>query len=183
MDPLTEALLNVHHSLDEHQVKHALCGGVAANLYRAEPRATNDVDWYIVVSPTQLLSLSRAFEAGGWEAHPYWRQGELLRLDHPDLVRVDCLIAGTDIETAAVEDAVTATIEGVPVPVLRPESLIVFKLVAGRFRDFEAVAAIINTHRDALDEEYILETLEHCGVAARWQQALDGAKLEAQDRG
>lgn len=173
----------MHRVLDEYNVRHALCGGLAANLYREQPRATDDVDFYVIVAPTQLVDVTRAFEANGWAAHPYWRQGQLLRLDHPNFVRTDCLIAATELERSAIDDAVGADVQGTEVPVLRPESLIVFKLVAGRFQDYDAAAAIYNAYGDRLDESYIEDALETIDMSDRWERAKEGAVRQAEDRG
>jgi hypothetical protein len=182
VESLTDTLLSVHDTLGALGVKHALCGGLAANLYRKEMRATTDVDFYVVIVPTELVAVSQAFEREGWTAHPYWRQGQLLRLDREGFPRVDCLIAATDYEKSTVENAVEHEIAGRSVPVVTPEDLAVYKLAAGRLRDWETVAAMINSVDD-LDEQYIVEMLDEIGMADRWDRAKAEAVLEAQDRG
>lgn len=176
-------MLAVHPLLETRGIGHALCGGIAANLYRAELRATVDVDFYIVCAATELVALTRLFEQEGWRVHPAWEQAELLRLEREDLPRVDLLIASTDYEKQAVGRATVVTIDDEEVGVLRPEDLIVFKLVAGRARDFEAVAAIINTLGDNLERDFIAKTLTGLGMEERWTRALAEAELEAQGRG
>jgi hypothetical protein len=64
------------------------------------------------------------------------------------------------------------------VHVVSPEDLIVMKLLAGRARDYEAVAAIINTRGDDLDREYITGWLFQFGQADAWDRALDEARRE-----
>jgi len=180
MSSLIDALLAIHDVLEANEIGHALCGGIAANLYRKEVRATVDVDICIAVSAAHLIELTHCFEAEGWQAHPYWREWDLVRLDKANLPRVDCLIASTLYEKEAVARAAPASIEGRKVPVLRAEDLIVFKLVAGRARDYEAVAAIINTQGDKLDESFIVETLTELGFEDRWRRAKDEAAREAE---
>lgn len=180
---LTDALVAVHDVLADASVDHALCGGLAANLYRDEVRATTDVDLYLDVSAPKLVELTRRFEAAGWEAHPAWRRAELLRLERDDLPRVDCLIASTDYERDAVRHAAHMTIAGREVKVLVPEDLVVFKLVAGRARDYEAVAAVMNASETDLDVAYIRRWLDSFGMGDRWGRALEEAEREAQDLG
>lgn len=175
---LTDALLAAHSVLEAHIVPHALCGGLAANLYREEVRATSDVDVMVTLGPAELVDIVRVFEAAGWRAEPYWRQSQQIRLSRPDLPRVDCLIATTDYERAAIEHAVPIEIEGQPLRVLTAEDLIVFKLVAGRARDYEAVAAIINAHRGSLDIGYITGWLGQFGAENAWARALEDAARE-----
>lgn len=181
MSSLLEALFAVHELLDAHGVPHALCGGLAANLYRAEPRATTDVDLSIVVRPAKLAALVDACRAAGWTAEPYWRRAELLRLSHADRPRVDCLLATTDYEESAVRRAATVTVDGRALRVLTREDLIVFKLIAGRARDYEAVAAILNTDSSGLDVSYITGWLEQFEMSERWGRALEEALREAEE--
>jgi len=159
-------------------VVHALCGGIAANLYREEIRATTDVDFYILVAATQLVALAREFEQHGWKAQPFWRANEQLRLEKTDTPHVDCLIALTDFERAALQRTLNAPIEERSIPVLSPEDLIVFKLVAGRARDYEAVVAIINTARRKLNLRYIEGAVHDLGMLDRWDRARDDAARE-----
>lgn len=175
---LLNALFAVHAVLDDEGIEHALCGGIAANLYREEVRATTDVDLYVACAAPQLVTLARRFESEGWRAHPVWRQAELVRLDHDALPRVDLLVASTSFERAAVGRAIEARVDDEVIPVLRAEDLIVFKLVAGRARDYEAVAAIINAHLDELDTDFVERSLADLGVEDRWARALDEAKRE-----
>jgi hypothetical protein len=177
---LTDALLAVHEILEAAGVPHALSGGIAANLYRAEVRATSDVDIAIVVGPARLVALVGTFARAEWKAEPYWRKGEQVRLTHDELPRVDCLVATTDYERAAIDHAVTAQIEGRGIRVLTAEDLIVFKLIAGRARDYEAVAAIINERGKQLDGAYIKAWLDQFGKADAWNRAIDEARREVE---
>jgi predicted nucleotidyltransferase len=180
---LLDALLAVHDVLEAEDVEHALCGGLAANLYRDELRATVDLDIYLVSSPAQLVSTTRAFEEHGWTAHPAWRQAELLRLERADLPRVDLLIASTDFERIAVRRASEALIAGRNIRVLTPEDLIIFKLAAGRLRDYEDVVAMLNARTGRIDAGYVRRWLDEFGMTERWTRALEEAKREAEDLG
>lgn len=180
---LGQALFAVQAVLEEEDVEHALCGGIAANLYRDELRTTTDVDIYIICAAPKLVSLARAFEQRGWRAHPAWRKAELLRLERDDLPRVDLLVASTDFERQAVERAVVARIEGHPIRVLLAEDLIVFKLVAGRLRDYEAVAAILNSRGRELDTTFVERTLAEFGMEDRWERVIEEAVRESEDLG
>lgn len=176
---LTDALLAVHDVLDAARVPHALCGGLAANLYREDVRATSDVDLAVAVGPAHLVNLVRAFTEGGWQAESHWRQSEQLRLTRRGFPRVDCLVATTDYERAAIERSVPVEIEGRDLRVLTAEDLIVFKLIAGRARDYEAVAAIINARGGGLDADYITGWLDQFGAHEAWERAIEEARREA----
>jgi predicted nucleotidyltransferase len=176
---LIDSLVSVHVTLEEAGIAHALCGGLAANLYRDEVRATSDVDIAIAIGPVRLVDLVGVFHEEGWSAESYWRRGEQLRLSRAGYPRVDCIVATTDYERAAIDRSLPVEIEGRRLRVLTPEDLIVFKLIAGRARDYEAVAAIINNRRDALDTDYITGWLEQFGVREAWDRAVDEAGREA----
>jgi predicted nucleotidyltransferase len=178
---LIDALVAVHEILEGAGIPHALCGGLAANLYREEVRATSDVDLAIAVGPARITQLVDTLAGAGWRAESYWRTVEQLRLTHDDLPRVDLLIATTDFERAAIDRATPAQIEGRSIHVLTAEDLIVFKLVAGRARDHEAVAAILNARGDRLDVDYIRGWLEQFRAGGAWERALEEARREAGD--
>jgi predicted nucleotidyltransferase len=181
MRTLTDALLAVDEILLAAGVPHALCGGIAANLYRDEVRATSDVDLAIAIGAAHLVDLVRTFADNGWDAEPYWRRGEQLRLAHQDLPRVDLIVATTDFERAAIDRSAAIEIDGRSLQVLTAEDLIVFKLIAGRARDYEAVAAIINTSAGGLDVGYITGWLEQFAVRDRWERAIEEAGREAEN--
>lgn len=177
---LTDALRAVHEVLVSSQIPHALCGGLAANLFREEVRATSDVDVAIAVTSARTIALVKVLEKKGWKVEPYWRKGEQLRLTRDDLPRVDCVIATTDYEESAIARAVTATIGDDAIPVLTAEDLIVFKLMAGRARDYEAVAAIINTMGKRLDIDFVKGWLDQFEISATWDRAVLEAQRESE---
>ncbi|MEX2458534.1 MAG: DUF6036 family nucleotidyltransferase [Actinomycetota bacterium] len=177
---LTDALLAVHAILEDANVPHALCGGLAANLYRDEVRATSDVDLAVAVGPARLVALVETFDAAGWRAEAYWKRGDQLRLSRQDLPRVDCIVATTEYERSAIDRAVPFKLEGADLRVLTAEDLVVFKLAAGRARDYEAVAAVINAMGRRLDVEYVRGWLDQLGVPDTWDRAMAEARHEAE---
>lgn len=175
---LIASLLAIHALFEVEQVPHALCGGLAANLYRDEVRATSDVDFAIILEPVRLAAVVGALEQAGWRAEAYWKHGNQLRLSRDGFARVDCIIAGTDLERSAITRAVIADIEAAAVPVLTPEDLVTLKLIAGRARDIEAVAAIIVARGEELDTDYIRGWLDQFDAAAAWDRAVEAADRE-----
>lgn len=180
---LLDALIEVHEVLDEAAIDHALCGGLAGNLYRTVFRTTDDVDLYITCAAPKILDLARRFEGHGWTVHPAWRKAQLVRLERRDRPRIDLLVAATSYERQAIERAVLKSFDEIEMRVLTPEDLIVFKLVAGRFHDYETVAAIINTQGSKLDASFIQRKLAQFGMSDRWDMAVEGAEREGQDLG
>lgn len=175
---LTDALLAVHAILESHEISHALCGGLAANLYRDEVRATTDVDLVITVAATAVPTLVAAFEVERFTVEAYWTRGEQLRLSHPGLPRVDCIVATTDFERSAIERAPSADIAGRAIRVLTAEDLIVMKVLAGRARDREAVVAILIARGVDLDVEYIRGWLDQFDALDAWDDVVTLANHE-----
>ncbi|MFQ5477600.1 MAG: nucleotidyltransferase [Candidatus Binatia bacterium] len=177
---LIDALKAGSEILEEQGVEHALLGGLAANLYRKEVRATQDVDFGIRASPIETIAVVDAFSRGGWAPELRADKAEALRLTHDALPRIDLLIAGTPFEKNAIARAVPLTIDGHQLTIVTPEDLIVYKLVAGRARDYDAVGAILNAAAE-IDSSYVAGWLEQFGVSDRWQQALEEARKLAED--
>ncbi|HZP41966.1 MAG TPA: hypothetical protein VFD84_10720 [Candidatus Binatia bacterium] len=158
----------------EAGVAYAVIGAVARNAW-ASPRATADVDLAAVI-PSRVVcdrlvaALSaRGFVAvqvaGGEDDEP----PDLLRLERPTGVvrRLDVLVAKTAFEREAVSSAVPFDLGGMH-PVVGPEHLVVYKLIAGRPQDLEDAAEVVRTR--ALDGRPIAED-----VVRRWAAAWDVA--------
>lgn len=72
---------------------------------------------------------------------------------------LDIVLAGPGLEELFLERAVEVTVEGVTVPVISPEDLIVAKILAGRPKDLEDVRGILRERLSSLDIELIRSTL------------------------
>ena len=171
---LVDALLAAHEILAAANIRHALLGGIAANFYRREPRATRDVDFGVLATPADVVTIVEAFRRKGWSPEVRTNKTEVLRLARKDYPRVDILVAGTSFEESALGRAAKIVVEGAEILVVTPEDLVVYKLIAGRAQDYEAVAAIINTMGE-LDAAYIEGWLEQFGMSDRWARAKEEA--------
>lgn len=134
----------------EAGVRFAVIGGCARNAY-AEPRATKDVDLVAEVDPSGHERLGRALAARGFRRASAVAHGPG---PVPDAIfyrddagrRIDVLFAHTEFEREALDGAGEASpYDGVSVPVVSPEALIVYKLVAGRTQDIADVEAVART--------------------------------------
>jgi len=141
IDVATDALQVTISACEAANATYAVIGGVARNAW-APPRATADLDLAVSVSPEVYESLLRELAACGFQK----QQAVAAAVDDalPDVVllrrptgtvrRLDLLIAKSPFEREAIERAVVVDI-GLPCRVVRPEHLIVYKLIAGRPRD------------------------------------------------
>ncbi len=176
---LTTGLKRAHQVLSKAGLAHALIGGMAANLYRREARATQDIDFAVRASAAEILALIDAFRSAGWTPVVRTPKTETLRLAHDDLPPIDILIAGTPFEQSAIERAKTLDVDDREMLIVTPEDLIVYKLIAGRGHDYEAVGAILNT-MPRLDTAYVQGWLEQFDMADRWPRAVAEARMLAE---
>ncbi len=65
--------------LKEHKILFALSGGIAADIYRNEPRATDDVDFVVAIDETDIEKGSKIISALGYT--PSITTEEMLRGD------------------------------------------------------------------------------------------------------
>lgn len=180
-DPL-DLLRRVVESCAAVGVRYAVIGAVARNAW-APPRATTDIDLAVVlVADTYKLllaelarrdvSLQRTVTSDAAAVVP-----DIALLEGPPglVRRADLLIAKTDFEREAVERAVMQDI-GVFCRVVRPEHLIVYKLIAGRPRDFSDAGEVMRTRAlagDPVDIDVVRRWAIEWGVTDRLQQLLD----------
>lgn len=179
-DPL-DLLRRVVRACEEASVQYAIIGAVARNAW-APPRATTDIDLAVAVDPTSYAALTAALAACDitirrtLSSEPTADVPDLVLLEGPPglLRRLDFLIARTAFERDAIAQSVEVDL-GVRCRVVRPEHLIVYKLIAGRPRDFDDAAEVMRTRALAgapVDEEIIRRWSEEWGIADRVDQLL-----------
>lgn len=142
-------------------------GAQAAILYGAV-RFTEDIDVTVELktAPTQALvdALRREEFVLRVAGASFVEQTRVLPLMHsPSGIPVDLVLAGPGIEELFFEGALTVDIEGVQVPVARPEDVVVMKILAGRAKDLEDVVAILRARAESFDiarTRGLLEMLE-----------------------
>lgn len=145
---------------EELGIEAKLIGALAALQYRAQPRATVDVDFLA----RTLDGLAEAMEADGYECKTIAEPG-----GPPFVVfirgkghRVDVLLAETEYQRTALDRATG--------PAITAEDVIVHKLIAWRPRDQDDIAQIFAAGVE-LDERYIEGWARAWDVADRWDLA------------
>ncbi len=151
----------IFEQLNESGIPYAIIGGLAAAQY-ALPRMTKDLD--ILVLDEDRPRLHRLFA----------KYFVLKIADFSSFlfsgVKMDAFAARLPYERQALQNAVDATYEGVPVKVIHPRDLILFKLHAAwerkneqkRYLDLGDITGVLQTLRDQFTPEdirYIAEQL------------------------
>ncbi len=121
------------------------------------PRLSADVDVTIRMRTQDLGAFLAAMNGAGFtsrvpEPEAFARETRVLPLVHQaSRIPLDAVLAGPGPEEEFLARARTVVIEGVRVPVISPEDLVVTKILAGRPRDLEDVLGILRQGRTPFD--------------------------------
>lgn len=138
---------------------------VGATFY-LEPAATLDIDVFVMlpkVEGSSLLSLSQIYhylqERGGKVQHEHIVIGGW---------PVRFLPPGNELETQAVEEAIPATVQGVPTWVMKAEHLVAIALRTGRSKDHIRILQFIE--QNAVDTDKLIGLLHRHGLNTKWRE-------------
>jgi hypothetical protein len=135
--------------LDAAQVEGVVIGGLAASIL-GRPRATRDVDLLVWLEPerwNEFLSLSSRFGFRPRISDPldFAELSRVLLLRHePSSIDLDISLGGLPFEEEAVARGARVDIEGVQVPLVSAQDLLVMKAVAHRPRDLADIEAVLD---------------------------------------
>ena len=133
-----------------------LFGAQAVGVW-GTPRLSADVDITIRLRVPDTLAFVNGMREAGFDlrvadAEDFARRTRVLPFVHRESrIPVDAVLAGPGPEEEFLSRARTVAIEGVPVPVISPEDLIVTKVLAGRPKDVEDVRGILGQRGADLD--------------------------------
>jgi len=157
---LPRLLAALTRALRDADLPFMLIGGQAVLLH-GRPRLTEDIDLTLGVGPEHLPALLRACGAAGLTPLPadpaaFVADTFVLPARHAQSgLRVDCIFSTTRYERDAIARAQPVEIAGVQVPVASAEDLVLHKLFAGRPRDLEDAAGVVQRKGDTMDWEYL----------------------------
>ncbi|HRH46110.1 MAG TPA: hypothetical protein PKY82_30985 [Pyrinomonadaceae bacterium] len=172
-DSALQAIEKVGEIADSHQIKWALCGGIAMVIY-GSPRLTKDVD--IIASSQLPLAQS--------EIIGHLKQGG----DHfkvetsKQAVSIDWILRNDEAKKfyqEALKDSVILK----SIPILTPEWLVILKYIAGRFKDQEDAVFLLSqkelVNRQKIKELFIRVAGQDAWGAVkfglqRWYDLADG---------
>ncbi len=139
--------------------------GAQAVVVWGRPRLTADVDITVRLNPEDTLGFCAAMEAAGFrlrvsDPRTFLARTSVLPFVHEATrLPLDVVLAGPGLEEHFLERAVLVEIEGLQIPVISPEDLIVSKILAGRPKDIEDVRSVMAERCDSLDSGQIRSTL------------------------
>ncbi len=144
MSELAEKLFTIHDSLTEAGLAHAFGGAIALAYCVEEPRGTRDLDVNIFVDASQaesvLASLPREVRVRKKDVAKVKRDGQA-RLDW-DGTPIDVFLNSIPLHDAVATAVVWVQLEGREIPVLDCASLVIFKALFDRTRDWADIEAI-----------------------------------------
>jgi predicted nucleotidyltransferase len=134
--------LQLFKCLNDHKVEYLLIGGTAAIAYGI-PRTTKDIDLFVAKDEANAQRCLNALKALGFGTTELTTAKKLVATEvtiFKDLLRVDVLtqVKGMTFEEAS-QNRVFFDVDGILIPVLRLEDLIITKKAAGRPGDLEDV--------------------------------------------
>jgi hypothetical protein len=162
--PFVAVLADLRDALAELGVDWYVFGAQAALIYGAA-RVTADVDVTVRLGTVTSARLVTALKRHGFKP----------RVDDPSFVRTtrvlpvlhvrtsvpaDLVLAGPGLEDAFLERAVLHDLGDVRVPFARVEDLVVMKILAGRDKDLDDVAAILAARSARLNANEVVGMLK-----------------------
>ncbi|MCC6766544.1 MAG: nucleotidyltransferase [Deltaproteobacteria bacterium] len=169
-----DQLRTISRALSALGADYMLIGGLAVGVW-GEPRATKDADFcvHVMASADDLRAglATAGLEVARGDLDRALAQGESVRLRRIDArdepVAVDLLLAVTPFEIEALGRRRPLSVLGVELPVVAPEDLFVFKLIAGRPQDLADAALLHDLHGETFDRARVRRWCREFGVEER----------------
>ncbi len=127
--------------LNKYRVEYLLIGGYAV-FYHGYPRATEDIDFWVAISPDnaqKLVQVMRDFGLSDATPELFLKEHQLTRIGFkPYRVEVLTTLSGVQFETCYARRVVD-TIDGIEVNIISLEDLKQNKKASGRLKDQDDV--------------------------------------------
>jgi hypothetical protein len=186
--PFADLLASLQGVLDAAGVRWYLFGAQAAILHGVS-RLTADVDVTVDLGTRSFRILLGDLERAGFalrvpDSERFVERTRVLPLVHTaSRMPLDLVLAGPGIEERFFERVVEHAIEGIRVPVAAVEDLIAMKVLAGRPKDLDDVAAILAAKGESIDLAGVRGTLrllegalDYSDLLPRFEQLVRGRR-------
>jgi len=161
---------------------YVVMGGLAVRIH-ALPRPTYDVDFTLSIPRSDLYKLFDAVQDMGLTVPSQYLSGWVDEVADMPLVKfrtfladgkgidVDVFLAETDFQTNVMNNRLSVDLDGKPIWVVKPEDLLLLKLLASRPRDLIDVADLIFI-QGQLNEPYLHDWANKLNINDRLEKAL-----------
>jgi hypothetical protein len=181
MKNVTESLHTLVELLDQLSIEYAVMGGFAVRAHGV-PRPTYDIDLTIVVDRARFPELFDRLRDYDFAVPEVYETGWVDRVRELPLLKLRRFIRdeSLDVDVFLVESNFLAEVmqrrsrldaEGQMLWVVSPEDLVLFKLLAGRPRDWGDVADVLFI-QGSLDELYMRRWARELGISEQLEKAL-----------
>ena len=145
-------------ALDANQVDFAVCGGMAYSIL-VSPRATIDFDCLIMAYPNTLMEINRILEPlfdkiVSQDEPMQFKKARVFRtlgIDGENEYIMDFILGETRFHQEALSRKKTIDLEGISLPILTPEDLLLLKALANRPQDRVDISNIVEFFGEKLD--------------------------------
>lgn len=167
---LRRALRRSVECFRKNRIPYALIGAWALAVW-GRPRATQDVDFLVLVDEAKLERIANRMVKAGMEIDQVWHdwnpmlQGTMLRLQCDD-VAVDLLRPRDAHDQQALRRRRRKLMDGRYYWFVAPEDLMLQKLKAGRMHDFDDVLSVVEHSRRHLNRKYLSQWADRLGISA-----------------
>jgi hypothetical protein len=155
--PVVELLAALSAVLRQFGARWYLFGAQAVAIW-GRPRMSADVDVTVAIDLDRVHDLVRSMAGHGFglrvrtDVDEFVARTRVLPFLHAATrLPLDLVLAGPGLEEEFLGRAQDVDLGGIRVPVLSAEDLVITKILAGRPKDLEDVAGILNERRASLD--------------------------------
>ena len=188
--PLVQLFDELRVAMDRVGVPYAMMGGVAS-MHWGLPHYTHDLDMAVGVSAADVRPLLRALDEDGFivpdEVRAGWtdtlagtRKLVVKKFIDRRVWDIDIFLQDSEFVRTVISRRVMVELDGRPTPVITPEDLVLFKLMAWRDKDRGHMNDLLLVV-GPLDDAYLAAWADKLGVRDRleeqWRRS--GRKLRA----
>lgn len=125
--------------LNDKKVEYLLIGGYAV-AYHGYPRATNDIDIWIAINPSNAERIVAALREFGFDlpelsTNLFLIENRIIRMGVPPMrIEIATTISGVNFEQCY-KERITGEIDDVSISIISLNHLKINKLASGRFKD------------------------------------------------
>lgn len=186
---LLDVMVKILKMTQKHEIPIMFMGGLAVSVW-AEPRATYDIDGVINLDITDLENFLEELSKEGFS---YDKNNSIKLIQNMPFITliyplegyeiyVDLFLAKSKYAKESLDRKQEIVLSDVTIPVISPEDLILYKILAGRSRDIDDVRQIFIAQEGKLDMEYMKKWATKLGIITFLNDEIDSLGIEKKKR-